>query len=219
MPGLAGERAELRVRLLTMRALARIAKRRLAAEQGFTLAELMVAMGLGLLVVSAGTIMFTTAIRGESGLAGRERALQDGRLAMDRMIREIRQGGSVIGTPTATSLTFATFVANSSVCTGSGSDQYVHKPCNVTYSCASGTCTRREQNPYTGTQGPAVTVVRGLATSNVFEYWSDPSTECQPPPTVAKEAVSIRDEATLRNSDPTSLGRVCVSFVFPKAFR
>jgi hypothetical protein len=176
------------------------------------------AMVFGLLITSAGFMMFTTAIRSQVGLNGRDHAIQQSRFAMERMIREIRQGGNVVGTPTPTSLTFNTFVPNSTVCVGGPSDTDVHKPCIVTYSCAGGTCTRREQNPYTGAQGPAVQVVSGLApTADVFEYWSDPSTECQPPPSVSNEAVSIRDEATLRNSDPESLSRVCVSFVFPKA--
>jgi prepilin-type N-terminal cleavage/methylation domain-containing protein len=201
-----------------MRELLATMRHRLGAQDGFTLPELLMAATLSLLIVAAGTMMFTTAIRSQSGLNGRDHAIQQGRTAMERMIREIRQGGAVVGTPTAQSLSFATFVAGSTICVGSQSDRYAHKPCVVTYSCASsGTCTRREQNPYTGAQGSAVQMVTGLATPNVFQYWSDPSTECQPPPDVSSEAVSVRDEATLRNSDPESLSRVCVSFVFPKA--
>jgi hypothetical protein len=216
MPGRAGERAGLRLRLLSMRAFAAIVRRRLTGEEGFTWPELLMAMMLSLLIVSAAAMMFTTALRSESRLTGRDHAIQQSRFVMERMIREIRQGGDVVGTPTAQTLSFNTFVPNSTVCVGGQSDTDVHKPCVVTYSCAGGTCTRREQNPYTGVQGSAVQVVSGLATNNVFEYWSDPTTECQPPPDVANEAVSIRDEATLRNSDPESLSRVCVSFVFPK---
>jgi prepilin-type N-terminal cleavage/methylation domain-containing protein len=203
--------------LLIMRALAATVRGRLRGEEGFSLPELLMALALGLIVTTAGFMMFTTALRSESRLTGRDHAIQDGRVALERMIREIRQGGAVVGTPTAQTLSFNTFVANSSVCVGGPSDQYVHKPCVVTYSCASGACTRQEQNPYTGVQGSAVQVVSGLATSDVFEYWADPSTECQPPPQVSNEAVSFRDEATLRNSDPESLSRVCVSFVYPKA--
>jgi type II secretory pathway component PulJ len=201
-----------------MRELLANMRRRLGAEEGFSLAELLMAATISLLIVSAGTMMFTTAVRSQTGLSSRDHAIQQGRTAMERMIREIRQGGAVEGSPTAQSLSFATFVAGSTICVGGQSDQYAHKPCVVTYSCASsGTCTRRERNPYTGTQGSAVQIVSGLATPNVFEYRSDPSTECQPPPDVSSEAVSVRDEATLRNSDPESLSRVCVSFVFPKA--
>jgi hypothetical protein len=201
-----------------MRELLATMRHRLGAEEGFSLAELLMAATISLIIVSAGTMMFTTAVRSQTGLRSRDHAIQEGRTAMERMIREIRQGEAVVGTPTASTLSFSTFVANSTVCVGSQSDQYAHKPCVVTYRCASGgTCTRLEQNPYTGAQGSAVPIVTGLATPNVFEYWSDPSTECQPPPDVSSEAVSVRDEATLRNSDPESLSRVCVNFVFPKA--
>jgi prepilin-type N-terminal cleavage/methylation domain-containing protein len=199
-----------------MRALASIVRGRLAGEGGFTLPELLMAMVLSLVITTAGFMMFTTAIRSQPGLNGRDHAIQQSRFAMERIIRELRQGGALVGTPTAASLSLRTFVAGSAVCVGGPSDPDVHKPCIVTYSCASGTCTRREQNPYTGAQGSPVQIVSGLATPNVFEYWSDPTTECQPPPQVSNEAVSFRDEATLRNSDPESLGRVCVSFVFPK---
>jgi prepilin-type N-terminal cleavage/methylation domain-containing protein len=200
-----------------MRALASIVRSRLAGEEGFTLPELLMATVLSLLIAAAGFMMFTTAIRSQAGLNGRDHAIQQARFAMERMIREVRQGGALVGTPTAQSLSFRTFVAGSPVCVGGQNDPDAHKPCIVTYSCASGICTRREQNPYTGAQGSSVPMVSGLATPNVFEYWSDPTTECQPPPQVSNEAVSIRDEATLRNSDPEALSRVCVSFVFPKA--
>jgi len=216
MPGCAGERAELRLRLLSVRALASIVRSRLSGEEGFTLPELLMASVLSLVIAAAGFMMFTTAIRSQPGLSGRDHAIQQARFVMERMIREIRQGGALVGSPLAQSMSFRTFVAGSSVCVGGPNDSYLHKPCVVTYSCASGTCTRREQNPYTGAQGSPIPMVSGLATSDVFEYWSNPTTECQPPPQVSNEAVSIRDEATLRNSDLEAPSRICVSFVFPK---
>jgi hypothetical protein len=199
-----------------MRKLLATTRRRLGAEDGFSVAELLMAATISLIIVGAGVMMFTTAVQSETGLSGRNHAIQQARFTMERMIREVRQGGDVVGTPTAQSISFNTYVAGSSVCVGGPNDPYLHKPCIVTYSCASGSCTRREKNPYTGAQGTAVRAVSGLASSHVFEYWSDPTTECQPPPDVSNEAVSFRDEATLRNSDPESLSRVCVSFVFPK---
>ena len=202
--------------LIVRRLFARLGDR-LRAEDGFSLAELLMAATISLMVVSAGVMMFTTAVRSQTGVNAREHAIQQDRFVMERMIREIRQGGDLLGTPTAQALSFNTFVAGSTVCVGGASDTDVHKPCVVTYACATnGTCTRREQNPYTGAQGSAIPVVRGLATPDVFEYRSDPSAECQPPPAVTNEAVSVRDEATLRNSDPEALTRVCVSFVFSK---
>lgn len=177
--------------------------------------EVLLAMMLGLMIVAVGAMMFTTVLRSQTALGARDQAIRQGRITMERLIREVRQGGTVVGTPSAQSLSFATLVAGSTTCVGGPSDQTVHKPCVVTYSCAGGTCTRREQNPYTGAQGSAVPVVSGLApAATVFDYRADPSAECAAPQTVSNEAVSIRDEATLRNSSPESPSRVCVNLVF-----
>ena len=87
---------------------------------------------------------------------------------------------------------------------------------------APGGNTRVDQNgdgfpdASTGAQGSPVQVVSGLASVDVFDYRTDPSAECAAPPAVSNEAISIRDEATLRNSGPTSPSRVCVSLVFRK---
>jgi hypothetical protein len=180
------------------------------------MAEVLLAMMLGLMIVGAGAMMFTTVVRSQAGLNGRDQSIRQGRLTMERLIREIRQGGTIAGTPTAQTLSFTTMVAGSTTCVGGPSDQNVHKPCVVTYSCAGDTCTRREQNPYTGAQGSAVPLVSGLASPNVFEYRTDPTAECAEPPTASNEAISIRDEATLRNSGPQAPSRLCVSLVFKK---
>jgi prepilin-type N-terminal cleavage/methylation domain-containing protein len=199
-----------------MRSLVSIVRRRLAAQDGFTLPELLMAAALSLLIAAAGMMVFTTALRSQPGLSARDQAIRDGRVVMERLIREIRQGQTLDAGAgdswTSQTLSFRTFVQRAS-CGGGAANTAIL--CRVTYTCGSGTCTRREANPNTGAQGPAVRLVSGLATSSVFEYWSNPTTECQPPPGVSNEAISIRDEATLRNSDPDSPSRVCVNLVFP----
>jgi prepilin-type N-terminal cleavage/methylation domain-containing protein len=204
--------------VLNVRELAAVARRRLAAQEGFTLPELLMAATLSLLIAAAGMMVFTSALHSQTGLSARDQAIRDGRVVMERLIREIRQGQTLDAgagdswSPQAFS--YRTYV-HRATCGGAAASSTA-KICRVTYACSSGICTRREGDPNTGVQGSPVRLIAGLATSNVFEYWSDASTECQPPPGVSTEGISIRDEATLRNSDLQSPSRVCVSLVFPK---
>ena len=195
--------------------LSSIARRRFAAQDGFTMIEVLLAMMLGLMIVAVGAMMFTTVVRSESGLAARDQAIRQGRTTMERMIREVRQGLSLDTAAgdswSSQSLSFRTF-AHSTSC----ADPTRACVRRVTYICTAGTCSRIEADPNTGAAGSPVQVISGLASSAVFDYRADPSTECAAPPAVSNEAVSIRDEATLRNSGPESPSRVCLSLVFPR---
>jgi hypothetical protein len=207
--------AELRRGVLRVRALAAIARRRLAGEGGFTMPEVLMSFAIGLLIVGWAAMMFTTALRSQPGLNARDDAITQGRVAMERLVRELRQGEALETSGgdswTSQALSFRTF-AHSVNC----ADPTRACVRRVTYTCTAGACTRVEANPTTGVQGSPVRMVSGLASSAVFDYRSDPSTECSAPPDVPNEGVSIRDEATLRNSGPTSPSRVCVSLVFPR---
>jgi prepilin-type N-terminal cleavage/methylation domain-containing protein len=189
----------------------------LAAQDGFTMTEVLLALMLGLMIVGAGAMMFTTAVRSQTGLGVRDQAIRQGRITMERLVREVRQGLSLDTAAgdswSSQSLSIRTFV-HSATCGGAPAS--AARICRVTYTCTAGSCTRVEADANTGAQGPPVPVVSGLATTSVFEYQADPSIECAAPPEVANEAVSIRDEATLRNSGPQSPSRVCVSLVFSK---
>jgi hypothetical protein len=200
---------------LNVRALAAILRRRLAGEDGFTMAEVLMAFGIGLLIVGWAAMMFTSALRSQPGLNARDDAITQGRITMERLVRELRQGEALQTSAgdswSSQALSFRTFVHSASCADTT-------RACvrRVTYTCTAGTCTRVEADPNTGVQGSPVRMVSGLASSAVFDYRSDPSTECSAPPAVPNEGVSIRDEATMRNSGPTSPSRVCVSLVFPR---
>jgi type II secretory pathway component PulJ len=201
--------------VLSVRALAAIVRRRLAEEDGFTMAEVLLAFSIGLLIVGWAAMMFTSALRSQPGLSARDDAIRQGRITMERLVRELRQG-EALETSAGDSwssqvLSFRTFVHSANCADPT-------RACvrRVTYTCTAGTCTRVEADPNTGVQGSPVLMASDLASSAVFEYRSDPSTECADPPAVTNEGVSIRDEATLRNSGPTLPSRVCVSLVFPR---
>jgi hypothetical protein len=171
---------------------------------------------IGLLVVGMGTVVFTAAVRSQPGQSARSEAIRDGRTMTERLVRELRQGealdtgaGDSWGSQ---SLSFRTFVHNSASCVSTDPGRETAL-CRVTYTCSTaGACTRGEADPQTGTQGSAVQVISGLASSAVFSYQTDPTANC-PVPTPANEAVSISDAATLRNSGD-SPGRLCVALVF-----
>ena len=64
--------------------------RRLRAQAGFTLPELMVAMSIGMLTVLAVIAILETTMKQSNAVAGRVNATQRGRIAMDTMTRALR---------------------------------------------------------------------------------------------------------------------------------
>jgi Tfp pilus assembly protein PilW len=145
--------------------------RRLARDDGFTLVELLVSTMVGLLVVGIGATVMVTALHSQPSLNARGNAISTARTTTERLVRELRQGGSVY-TATATQLSFLTYV-HSATCGGARSSST--RQCRVTYQCSpSGTCTRVEAQPDGTSPGAARTIVSGLSSGNVFTY--SPST-------------------------------------------
>lgn len=137
------------------------------SERGFTLIELLVATTIGMVVLGGAVTIFLGAVRSEPRTASKVTAIQQGRVAVERITRELRQGMSV---PTATDsvLSLVTYVKQSS-CNGSPASSSI--PCRVTYSCSTeGACSRTVAEPDGSSQGAATQVVSGLATPEVFTY-------------------------------------------------
>ena len=167
-------------------------------EAGFTLVELLVATMLGLVVIGAAVTAFTASIQTQPSISSRASQVQQARVAMERITRELRQGqGWGSGTSNPSQLSVVTYSA----------DCGATRPCEVTYSCTAGTCTRRVG------QGQAVQVVTGLATSDVFSYQSVNSPPvAAPTPTTdyvnitlpfpaesGDDAITLQDGVELRN--------------------
>jgi prepilin-type N-terminal cleavage/methylation domain-containing protein len=136
-------------------------------ERGFTLPELLVATVLGLMVIGAAAMAFTSAVRNQPALTQRANQIQQARTTMERMTREIRQGSTVPTTPTTSQLTLITYVHSAS-CGGGAATTAIQ--CRVTYTCTAGRCTRIERNPNGSGSAPPVTVVTGLSSNSVFSY-------------------------------------------------
>jgi Tfp pilus assembly protein PilW len=141
--------------------------RLMPSQSGFTLVELLFSAMLGLLVIGTGVTVFTATIRSQPGQTQRGVSIQTARNVMERMTREIRQGSTVYPS-TSSQLSLLTLV-HSATCGGAQANTAIQ--CKVTYSCASGSCTRVEAPPPpAGGGGPAVTTVSSLSASDVFRY-------------------------------------------------
>ncbi len=178
------------------------ARRTAGDERGFTLPELLVATALSLVIIGAAVSAFTGAIGSQPRVNSQAAAIQQARTTMERITRELRQGSSV---PSASpsQLSIVTYV-DSATCGGAGSNTAIS--CRVTYSCSGGTCTRTEAKPDGSAPGPAVQVVTGLSSDNVFTY--TPPTATAPayvavslafPARGGTDAITLNDGAALRN--------------------
>jgi type II secretory pathway component PulJ len=169
---------------------------------GFTLPELLIATVLALIVIGGAVMAVTASMNSQPRISSQATGIQQARTTMERITRELRQG-STVPSASPSQLSIVTYV-NSATCGGSSAAAGIQ--CRVTYSCASGVCTRREAKPDGSAPGPAVQVVSGLSSNNVFTY--TPPTATAPayvgvtlalPPQGANQGITLTDGAALRN--------------------
>jgi prepilin-type N-terminal cleavage/methylation domain-containing protein len=156
-----------------MRAAWRAAAALRREERGFTLIELLVATAVGLVVVGGALTVFMGGLHSEPRTASQVSAMQQARVTVDRITRELRQGWEM-PTKSPTQLAIVTYV-KAATCGGAPASTAI--PCRVTYTCTAGTCTRVVAQPDGSAPGPSTTVATGLSSANVFEYVpsSDPT--------------------------------------------
>jgi Tfp pilus assembly protein PilW len=181
---------------------------RAACERGFTITELLVGAMMGLIVIGAATLVFTAGMRAQPGLSQRDNAISQGRYAMERLTRELRQG-STVSTASANQLSFVTYVHGPSSCAAGFSA--TANPCRVTYTCTTTSCTRVVAKADGTSPGTPVTVVTGLSNPNVFTYSPSSTAPGYIGATFVfagrngSDAITLSDGATLRNpSAPSS---------------
>lgn len=164
------------------------------------LVELLTAAVLSVALVGTFGYLILTAGSNQPEISDRAADIQEARVVVERMTREIREGYVVLGTPTSSELSFNTF-SGPQCGTASGSGD----ACRVTYTCTSGTCRRVEAATGGGGAGPPETLVTGLASNNVFTYAVGPSGDAHIdvrliyPGEETAESVTISDGAELRN--------------------
>jgi hypothetical protein len=144
------------------------------------------ASSLLLLVVGAFLGAFVSVQKSEAYAGGRTQALSETRVTMARLTRDIRQGASVVGTPSASHLVMSTYVK--------GVLQ------QVVYD-ATGTQLTRQVG-----SGAPVVLQHGLASTQAFQY--SPTTAAPQvvtitltvvPPNAPNTTVTIDSEVRLRN--------------------
>jgi Tfp pilus assembly protein PilV len=186
---------------------------RLAAEDGITLVELLLAMVMGIIVLSAAVFVFAAGIQLGPHVQERSLEIQQARTMSERITRELRQGSNASVSLDRSQLMILTYVPRSTTCNTPATTGSSIARCRVFYRCttagASSSCTRTECPPAalsvgTGCELPR-TVVSGLSTTQVFSF--SPQTPGQAyvgvrlefPAENGDDAITIQDGVALRN--------------------
>jgi Tfp pilus assembly protein PilW len=162
-------------------------------ESGLTLIELMVAATLGLVVVGAALSMFLGGVRSEPRTASKVAAIQQARTTLDRITRELRQGIEVTDSSNS-ELSIVTYVKAAS-CGGAPGSTAI--PCEVTYTCATTSCSRLVAQPDGSAPSSPVVVASDLASPLVFSYEPDDD---------APSYVGVTFTFASEDGDPVTLG-------------
>jgi Tfp pilus assembly protein PilW len=166
-----------------------------------TLAELLIAVTIGLVVLGAAVAVFATAARSHPRVSERAGDIQRARATIEQITRELRQG-SLVTNASASQLSILTYVDKAS-CGGATATSAIQ--CQVNYVCTAGACSRSERNPDGTGSAAAVQVVSGLAGTEVFSY--SPSSaapgyvqvELSFPAEGDEDSVTLNDGVALRN--------------------
>lgn len=188
---------------------------RLAHDQaGTAITEGLVACIVGVVVMGAALTLYLVTVRGESATAARSEVLARGIGGMERMIRELRQGTSVVSS-TPRTIVFETYVR-----------ALTPPQRRVRYDCSAGdACLRSVAATGTSSFGAATTFIEGLdpapedpldANDDIFTY-SGAVAGIRTRPEVAVRlrlerstdeagsrslAAGLSDAVTLRNATP-----------------
>jgi prepilin-type N-terminal cleavage/methylation domain-containing protein len=169
-------------------------------EGGFTLVELLVAMTLLVGVMAGATTLLVGIMQKQPGASDRTQQVAEARIALERMVREIRPGYVVDSTTgTASTVTFRTYMHH----TCAGATSTTVNLCRVTYSCSTTTkvCTRSTANADGTAPTAARRVITGITNTDVFTIQSSYiGIKFVMPSEDGRGAITVSDGATLRNA-------------------
>lgn len=179
-----------------------IATRLREDQDGYTLTELLVGLTISLLVIGAGAMVVTMAVTTQPQTTERAGQIQQGRVMIENLTRELRQGESVLSASNS-GLELLTYVP---VATCGGSGGGPAQLCRVSYTCGSSSCARTEMGSTGAGASSTTTVVSGVTGPNVFFPGQTPPADptyvgvrLVYPQESGEEAVTIDDGAALRN--------------------
>ena len=180
------------------------------SEGGYTLVELLVAMAVGLGLLTAVGSLMVSAMRSQPKVGQKASEVQTARAALERITTELRNG-TVVNEAAASSVSFQAYVRRTS-CSSSALPAATAPSikCQVTITCTTSpaACVRRQAAPGEVGKGFTQTIVTGLSNaSSVFTYLPSSTsptyvkvTLALPDPTGGKDALTVSDGATLRNA-------------------
>ncbi len=159
-------------------------------------------LAVSLVVIGGSVGVVTAGLRSEPRIAERTADIQEARVAVERLTREMRQG-SLVTAASANQLSVVTNV-NSLPCGGATSD--ASQPCLVTYACSGGQCTRTEANPDGSGATAPVVVVKGISADPVFTYTPSAASPnyigvaLEFPANAGDDSITLTDGVTMRNA-------------------
>jgi prepilin-type N-terminal cleavage/methylation domain-containing protein len=177
---------------------------RLRSDTGFTLPELLIATAASLVLLGGALTVTVSGVRSEPRVSERSAEIQQARVLMDRVTRELRQGATVLEA-TSGQLRLITYVS-SETCGGVAAT--TARSCMVTYDCAAGTCTRVESDAEGTASGPPTVETTGLSADPVFTYLPSAASAryvgitFEFPAADGDDAITLTDGVTLRNPAP-----------------
>jgi prepilin-type N-terminal cleavage/methylation domain-containing protein len=195
----------------------RRARKRLAAERGFTLIELMMSAAIGTVIMLAAFGLLDATIRTFGSSGHRTDVAQRGRLMLDEVTRQLRtpvclsaNGTSAILDATATSIRFYSDMTGSDFRVGSP------QPAIVELTFSGGILTQTTtRDTGTGTQtttrrlGERLSqVVDGATTQPYFRYWALEPVKTPPSPREANVPLS----PPVGTNDRPRIARIAVAF-------
>jgi hypothetical protein len=163
---------------------------------------MLVAVMIGMVVLGGAVTIFMGAVKSEPRTSAKVSAIQEGRVALERITREVRQGVEVVDGSQPNRLVLITYVKQSP-CGGAASGTAI--PCQVTYDCEGDVCTREVAAPDGAFPGPETQVVSDLSSTAVFS-WSESEPDRVEVELAFEKSQStgstvLADGATLRSGD------------------
>ena len=188
-------------------------RKRLAAERGFTLIELMMSAAIGTVIMLAAFGLLDATIRTFGSSGHRTDVAQRGRLMLDEVTRQLRtpvclsaNGTSAILDATATSIRFYSDMTGSDFRVGSPQPTIVELSFsggNLTQTTTSGTQTTTRR------VGERLShVVDGTTTQPYFRYWALEPVKTPPSPREANVSLS----PPVGTNDRPRIARIAIAF-------
>ena len=178
-------------------------------QDGVTLVELLVAIGMLVAIVGIAMPVMMQAVRTEPQISSRAAQIGKARALTERVTRELRQTYAV-DAATTNAISFRTYVRRSACGTPGSLDPGTPAiQCQVTYTCTAGACARTEGDPGGAAGGGATAImVEGLSSNEIFTYLPNPNDpeyvelRFEFPAEGDEDAITVEDGTDLRNVIP-----------------